>query len=98
MILFEFNLSGRTLSTGDKRTCSFLLHLLRRDSKHTQHFRHNLSHHSRHRRSRRDFCIGLETYEEIFEFVKELDERIATRRRVPSRLREMVLLWPTKRN
>ena len=86
------------LGTGNERTRSPLLHLLRRDSKHTQHFRHNLSHHICYRGRRRDFCIGLETNEEVFDFVEELDERIAARSRVPRRLREKVLLRPKRRN
>ena len=83
---------------GDELTRSPLLHLLCHDSKHTQYFRHNLSHHIRHRCSRRNLCIGLETYKEVFNFVEELDERIATRSRVPCRLREKVLLRLTQRN
>ena len=81
-----------------ERTRSPLLHLLCCDSKHTQHFRHDLSHHIRHRRSRRDFCIGLEAYEEVFDLVEELDQHIATRSGVPRCLREKVLLRPTRRN
>ena len=76
------------LGTGDEPTRSLLFHLLRRDSKHTQHFRHNLSHHIRHRRRRRDFCICLETNKKVFDFVEELDERIAACSRVPRRLYE----------
>ena len=98
--MFLLGLRVRKLSsaTGNERTRSPLLHLLRGDSKHAQHFRHNLSHHIRNRRSRRDFCIGLETYKEAFDFVEEFDERIAARSRVPSRLCEMVLLRPKQRN
>ena len=76
----------RTLSAEDERTRSPLLHLPRRDSKHAQHFRHNLSHHIRNRRSRWGFCIGLESNEEVFNLVEELDQRIAARGRVPRRL------------
>ena len=78
------------LRSDGEPTCSPLLHLLRRDSKHAQHFRHNLSHHIRNRRSRRDFCIGLETNEEVFYLVEELDQRIAACSCVPRRLRERV--------
>ena len=83
---FCSNLSVRVLSAEDERTRSPLLHLLRRDSKHAQHFRHNLSHHIRNRRSRWGFCIGLESNEEVFNLVEELDQRIAARGRVPRRL------------
>ena len=76
---------------GDKRTRSLLLHLLCCNSEYRQHLCHNLSHHIRHRCSWRDFCIGLETYKEVFDFVEEFDERIAARSRVPSRLSERVL-------
>ena len=96
--MFLIEHKRRELISDDEPTCSPLRHLLRRDSKHTQHFRHNLSHHIRHRCSRRDVYIGLETYEEVFDFVEELDELIATRSRVPRRLREKVLLRPTRRN
>ena len=94
MFLFEFSKRGK-LSSDDEPTCSPLLYLPRRNSKHTQDFCHNLSHNIRNRRSRRDFCIGLETNEEVFDFVEKLDQRIATRSRVPRRLREKVLLRPT---
>ena len=98
MFLLGLSVGKLSSGTGNERTRSPLLHLLRRDSKHAQHFCHNLSHHIRHRRSRRDLCIGLETYKEVFDFVEEFDERIAARSSVPSRLREKVLLRPTQRN
>ena len=98
MFLLGLSVGKLSSGTGNERTRSPLLHLLRRDSKHAQHFCHNLSHHIRHRRSRRDLCIGLEAYEEVFDFVEEFDERIAARSSVPSRLREKVLLRPTQWN
>ena len=94
--MFLIECKSGNLGTGDTPTRSPLLHLLCRDSKHAQHLRHNLSHHIRHRCSRRDFCIGLEAYEEIFDFVEKLDQRIVTCSRVPRRLREKVLLRPTR--
>ena len=45
-----------------------------------------------------DFCIGLEPNKKVLDFVEELDERIAVRSRVPRRLGEKVLLWPTRRS
>ena len=96
MFLFEFK--GEKLGSNNELTRSLLLNLLSRNSKHTQHFRHNLSHHIRNRRGRWDFCIGLETYKEVFDLVEELDECIAARSCVPRRLRGKVLLRPTQRN
>ena len=85
-----------TLSVEDKPTRSSLLHLLCCNGKHGQHFRHNLCHHIRHRRSRVDFCIGLEAYKEVFDFVEEFNKHFSASSRVPRRLREMVLLRPTQ--
>ena len=87
---------GREIGSGGKLTCSLLPHLLRHDSKHGQHFRHDLSHHIRHRLGLWDFCVGLEAYEEVFDFIKEFDKRVSARSCVPRRLRETVLLWRTQ--
>ena len=86
-----------TPSVRDGPTRSPLLHLLCCDSKHSQHSRHNLSHHFRHRWSREYFCIGLEAYKEVFDFVEEFDKRISARSRVPRHLRVIVLTGPTQR-
>ena len=84
--MFLLKLSEERPSSGNERTSSLLLHLLRRDSKHTQHFHNYLSHHICNRWGRRDFCICLEVYEEIFNFVEEFDKHISACSRVPRRL------------
>ena len=80
--MFLVELSEGQHIVGDELTYSSSLHLLRRDSEHSQHFCHNLRHYVRPRRNRWDFSTGLEAGEESFDPVEEFDKRIAARRSI----------------
>lgn len=84
--MFLLELNEERLSSGNERISSLLLHLLRRNCKHIQHFRDYLSHHICNRWGWRDFCICLEAYEEVFNLVEEFNKHISACSRVPRRL------------
>lgn len=87
--MFLFCLSDETYFPRDEPTRSSLAHVLRCDSKHIQHFGHDLRHYIRYRRGRWDFCMGPETAEEGFDPVEEFDKRFTARHSILCRLREI---------
>lgn len=87
--MFLVRLSNETYFTRSELTCSSLAHAFRRDSKHIQHFGHDLRHYLRYRRSWLDFCMGPEAAEKGFDPVEEFDKRFTARHGILCRLREL---------
>ena len=59
-----------------ERTRSALSHFLRRDREDVQHLDHDLYYDVLHRVCRRHGYISLKTFEEVFDTLEEIDERI----------------------
>jgi hypothetical protein len=69
-----------------KLTCPSLFSLLCRNSKDIQYFNHYLDNDVRHRLGWWDFGVGLETFEEIFNTLKDVDQGLLGRTNILSRL------------
>jgi hypothetical protein len=79
-------------------TRSTLFDLLRRDRKNTEHFDHNFHDNIGHRISWSNFSVALETFEELFDPLEQIDEHTLTCIDVLSRLtKACVTMTRTKR-
>jgi hypothetical protein len=77
-------------------TRTTLFDLLRRDGKNTEHFNHDFHDNIGHRLSWSYFSVTLETFEELFDTLEQIDEHILTCTNVLSRLMTCVTMAPHK--